>query len=136
MASIVANADTSRVSLIVGTGVNTSTSQYKCVYMGASMTANLCTAATDDVIGIIDSNQSASSDYVSVIYHGLAKGVMRTGTSCVIGALLVPDAGGTLDTAITATNDENIVGRALTVPATGGAVTVLVHPQVSPIRVP
>jgi len=128
MASIVGNADTGRVSFSVGTLVNTTTSQYKAAYVSASMTVAIGTAATDDIIGLIDSFQSAGSDYVSVITHGMAKGVMRTGTSCAIGARVVCDALGTLDTAITNTSDQTIIGRALTVPATGGAVSVYVNP--------
>ncbi len=129
MSSIVGNSDTGRATFSVGGSLATTTSQYKAAYISASMTACLCSNAADLAIGIVDSYQSASSDYVSIITNGLAKGIMRTGTSCAIGALLVSDDLGTLDTAITNTTDQNILGRALNVPATGGAVTIFVNIQ-------
>ena len=129
MASIVGNADTCRVSFACGSSLATTTSQYRVAYISASMTACLATNAADLAIGITDSYQSAGSDAVSVITTGLAKGIMRTGTASAIGDILVADAAGTLDVAITNTTDQNIIGRALDVPATGGAVTVYVNIQ-------
>lgn len=123
------NSNSIRVSFIAGASTRTTTSQFMACYLSSAMTANIATAAADDVIGIIDSYQSASSQAVDVIVLGPATGVMRTGTTCVIGALLIADAGGTLDVALTNTTDQTIIGRAMSVPVSGGVVRILVNPM-------
>ena len=92
------------------------------------MTVDIATATTDHVIGLVENVCSASSEAVTVITHGVARGVIQTATSCVINAFLTPGASGTLDTAVTNTTEQVIIGQALSVPVTGGAVVVYVNP--------
>jgi len=128
MSSFIANGTTLRMSFKCGDEVKTTTSQYKVARLTASMTVSIATAVTDNVVGIIESMQSAGSEVCSVITHGVARGIMQTATSCAIGVWLVANPTGTLETAITNTTAQIVVGRALTVPATGGAVVVYVTP--------
>ncbi len=125
--NIVENGTTLKMSFIAAANVKTTTSQYKACYISASMTVSLSSTGADEIVGIVSSFQSEGSEYCTVITHGVAKGVMATNTSCVIGAWLVSDSIGVLDTAVTNTTDQCIIGRCLDVPASGGAVMVYVN---------
>ena len=132
MSSAVGNGTTKRMTFKCGTGARTTTSQYRVAYISGSMTVCVSSAAADEAVGIIDSMQSAGSEYCSVITSGLALGVMHSATTCVIGAWLVANTEGSLDIPDTVTTDNVVVGRALSVPASGGTVMVMVniHPTI------
>ena len=123
--SVNSGVQATRYSFKAGDNVKTSTSQYKVASISASMTVVVPTSVNDPIIGIIESMQSETSESVTLITAGIAKGVMRTGTSCAIGTYLVFDLLGTLDIAVTDTTSQTLVGRALNVPKTGGAVAVM-----------
>ena len=127
--AVIGGQQATRYSFKAGDGAKTTTSQYKLAYISASMTVSVPSVTAAPIIGLIESYQSSNSEVVSVITAGIAKGVMRTATTCAIGALLVADVGGlgTLDTGITDTTAQVIVGRALNVPVTGGAVIVMLN---------
>ena len=122
------NALSDRVTFIAGASILTTTSYCRVGYISASMTCCLASASSDDAIGIIDTTLSAGSDAVTVIMHGLARGVMQSATACAIGDWLVADTMGSLDVALTNTTaNQQIIGRALEVPATGGSVQIYVN---------
>ena len=139
--AIYANADTERMTFICGDKAKTSTSQYRIAVLDASMTVSVVgsSGAYKNVIGVIDSFQSSSSEAVSVVMHGLAKVFM--GVSCTAGDPLISDASGTaaplvaytitsISTGTSALSNTNVIlGTALQGGITSGAMMCFVNTQ-------
>ena len=123
------NADTQRITFKAADAVKTTTAQWHISRLTGSMTAGLASTAADEVIGVIDSNQSESSDYVSVVVHGMTKVVMLSLTVAAVGDFLVASTLGTANAFATNTSNQVILGRALETSRTGGAVTCFVAVQ-------
>jgi hypothetical protein len=122
----IGNADSSRITLLADDSLKTITSQFKVAYLKTAGMAALCTSAADKVLGLVESYQSASSETVTIIYDGLARGYNLASTMCAAGDFLAPAALGTLVPYITNTTAQVIVGMAIDPGTTSGAITVLV----------
>ena len=126
--SLKANEYSIRQTFKAASNVKTTTAQFAVAYISASMTVSVASAAADDAVGIIEDCPSATCDNVSVIMHGIATGKMLSGTTVAIGDWLSASTFGSLIVALTTTTaNQKIVGRALDVPASGGAVTIFVN---------
>lgn len=130
--AIKGNVGNFKASFAAGDACKTTTSQYKAVYISGSMTVSICSNSADNVIGIIDSFQSAGSNVVTVIMHGIATGCMLSGTTAAIGTWLVATTQGCLIPALTNTTAlQKCIGVLLDVPGSGGAATVYVNPHIA-----
>lgn len=127
--AFIGNSDSQRRSYLAGSSAKTTTSQYMAGYISAADTVSVQNTTTSNAIGIIDSYQSASSETISVITFGIAKGYANS--SITAGDPVSAASGGKLTTTAATTTSlvsTPIIGRAEEAASTNGALTIFVNP--------
>ena len=127
--ALIGDANSVRTSYLAGSSAKTTTAQYMAGYISAEGTVSVCNTTTAKCIGIIDSFQSASSETISVITHGIAKGYANA--SIAAGAAVTAVDGGKLAAfggTYTSIITTPILGRAESAASTNGAITIYVDP--------
>lgn len=112
-----------KMTFLAGASAKTTTSQYMAGYISAANTVSVVNTTTAFPIGIIDSYQSSSSETLTVILGGPAKGYANL--SIAAGSLLTAVDGGKLSGAIT-TATSHTLGYAVSSASTNGALTIIV----------
>ena len=123
------NAYSIRGTYLAGSSAKTTTSQYMAGYLSAAGTVSVCNTSTAKCIGIIDTYQSSSSETLSLITHGIAKGYANA--SIAAGSVVYAVDGGKLagfSGTTTAYATTPVLGRAESSASTNGAITIYVQP--------
>lgn len=110
-----------------------STKQFFCVKYVAGPKVDLCSAATDRCIGILQTKPSASGRNASVRHLGISKAVSDGTAPIAVGDTVGADANGRVIKKTT--NDNGLIGEALDASsAVGTIIRVRLYGQVVPFR--
>lgn len=106
-----------------------STYQFHCVLMSAARTANICSAITDKIIGILQNKPAAADRAAKIRINGTTKAI--AGGVVTAGDLVSTKTDGHLVTVTAGTSTtQYVIGIALeTSTADGQIIEILIQPQ-------